>query len=88
MVSLNFSRTGLLAPCPTPNLDDGGLHLVWPLLFELSGMGGGFPSPRPTPNLEDGGLHLVWPLLFELSGMGGVFLSHAQPPTWKRVAYI
>jgi hypothetical protein len=33
-------RVGYLAPCPTPNLEDQGLHFIWPLHFELSGMGG------------------------------------------------
>jgi hypothetical protein len=37
----NFSRVKSLAACPTPNLEDQGLHFIWPLpfvLFDLSGM--------------------------------------------------
>jgi hypothetical protein len=32
-VTINFSRVRSLAPCPIPNLEDQGLHFVWPLPF-------------------------------------------------------
>jgi hypothetical protein len=38
-VTVNFSGTGLLAPRPTPNPEDHGLHFVWPLPFVLFGKG-------------------------------------------------
>jgi hypothetical protein len=35
-----FYRMPLLAPCPTPNLEDQGVSLlVWILPFDLTGMG-------------------------------------------------
>jgi hypothetical protein len=45
-VTEDFSRVGLLAPHPTRNLEDQGLHFVWPLSVYLSDMGG------PTRNLR------------------------------------
>jgi hypothetical protein len=39
-LTLYFPEMGLLAPCPTQNLEDQGLHSVWPLPFDLSGMDG------------------------------------------------
>jgi hypothetical protein len=48
-ITVNFSGVGLLAPYRTPNLEDQGLHFVWPLVFDLSGMGG------PTRSL-----HFCW----------------------------
>jgi hypothetical protein len=45
-VIVSFSWVGLLAPGPTPNLKDQGLHFVWPLLFGLSGMGAATRSLR------------------------------------------
>jgi hypothetical protein len=35
---------GSLAPLLTPNLEGLGLHLVWPLHFDLSGTGGATKS--------------------------------------------
>jgi hypothetical protein len=45
-VTVDFSGVGLLAPRPTPNLEDQGLHFVWSLPFDLSGMGGATRSLR------------------------------------------
>jgi hypothetical protein len=39
-VTINFSEVGSLAPRPTPYLEDQVLHFVWPLPFDLHGMGG------------------------------------------------
>jgi hypothetical protein len=39
-----FFRGGSLAPRPTPNLEDQGLHFVWPLPFGLYGIGGATKS--------------------------------------------
>jgi hypothetical protein len=36
----NYSGVGLLAARPTTNLVDQVLHFVWPLPFDLSGVGG------------------------------------------------
>jgi hypothetical protein len=33
---------GVLAPCPTPNLEDQGLHFVWPLPFDLLALPGAY----------------------------------------------
>jgi hypothetical protein len=40
LLALNFSGVGSLAPCPTPNLGDYGLHFISLLTFELSGIVG------------------------------------------------
>jgi hypothetical protein len=37
---------GLLARRSTPNLEDQGLHFIWPLPFDLSGIGGSTRSLR------------------------------------------
>jgi hypothetical protein len=37
-VTVNFFGVGSLAPRPTPNQEDQGLHFIWPLPFDLSGM--------------------------------------------------
>jgi hypothetical protein len=34
-----FFRDGVVAPRPTTNMEHQGLHFVWPLSFDLSGMG-------------------------------------------------
>jgi hypothetical protein len=36
-VTIHFSKVEVLAPWSTPNLEDQGLHFVWPLPFDLSG---------------------------------------------------
>jgi hypothetical protein len=38
--TVNLSGVGLLAPLPTPNLEDQGLHFIWSLPFELCGVSG------------------------------------------------
>jgi hypothetical protein len=38
-VTVNFSRVGFLAPRPTSKLEVQGLYFVWPLFFDLSGIG-------------------------------------------------
>jgi hypothetical protein len=47
-VTVDFSGVGSLAPRPTPNLEDQGLHFVWPIPFDLSGMGGPTRSYAPA----------------------------------------
>jgi predicted acylesterase/phospholipase RssA len=41
-----FFQGGVVAPRPISNLEDQGLHLVWPLPFDLSGIGGSTRSLR------------------------------------------
>jgi hypothetical protein len=38
-VTLNFSLMESLTPRPMPNMEDPGLHFVWPLPCDLSDMG-------------------------------------------------
>jgi hypothetical protein len=44
--TLTFSGVGSLVPRPTPNLEDQGLHFVWPLSTDLSGIDGSTRSLR------------------------------------------
>jgi hypothetical protein len=53
-VTANFSVVGSLAPHPTPNLKDQGLHFFWPLHFDLSGMGGPTRSLRSRQHSSPG----------------------------------
>jgi hypothetical protein len=39
-VTVDFFEGGSLAPRPNPNLEDKGLHFVWPLPFDLCGKDG------------------------------------------------
>jgi hypothetical protein len=45
-VTVDISGVGLTAPRPAPNLEDQGLHFVWPLPFDLFGMGSSTRSLR------------------------------------------
>jgi hypothetical protein len=45
-VTIDFLGVGALDPRPTPNLKDQGLHFVWPISLDSSGMSG------PTRNLR------------------------------------
>jgi hypothetical protein len=45
-VTVDFSGVGLLAPRPTLNQEDEGLHFFWPPPFDLSDMGGSTRSLR------------------------------------------
>jgi hypothetical protein len=38
-ITVNFLWLGSLAPNQNSNLKDHGLHFVWPLPYDLSGMG-------------------------------------------------
>jgi hypothetical protein len=44
----------VVSPRPTPNLEDQGLHSVWPLPFDLSGMGGATRSLRSRQHSSPG----------------------------------
>jgi hypothetical protein len=44
----------LLAPRPNPKAGDQGLHFVWPLLFDLPGMGGPTRSLRSRRHSSPG----------------------------------
>jgi hypothetical protein len=53
-VTVNFTRMVSLAPRPTSSLDNQGLHFVWPLPFDLSGMGGSTWSFRSRQHSSPG----------------------------------
>jgi hypothetical protein len=38
-VTVNISRVEVVPPHPTPNLENQRLHFIWPLPFDLSGIG-------------------------------------------------
>jgi hypothetical protein len=69
-----FFRVGSLAPRPTPNLEVQGLHFVWPLLFDVSGMGGSTTSLRPLQH----SLRVIGARKPPL---------HGRPQSWRRCTY-
>jgi hypothetical protein len=53
-VTVNFSGVGSLAPRLILNQKDEGLHFVWYLTFDLSGMGGPTRSLRTRQHSSPG----------------------------------